>query len=142
VGAALTQPTTPTLSQVGLHCFATATCNSASGFVSSEFPDDANGDVLRRMRAGGDDLSKAREIDFQVVFPDEIAASAFAALFQAKGYKAIVTHAEVAKGLPWDTQVMKHTLPSYSAITAFEAELEHAALPLGGRNDGWGCLRQ
>jgi hypothetical protein len=31
-----------------------------------EFPKDENGDVLRRMQADGDDLSKARDIDFTV----------------------------------------------------------------------------
>ena len=32
-----------------------------------EFPDDENGDVLRRMAANGDDLTRPRNIDFTVV---------------------------------------------------------------------------
>jgi hypothetical protein len=41
------------------------------------FPDDANGDVLRRMEAGGDDLTRPRNIDFAVVFADESSAEKF-----------------------------------------------------------------
>ncbi len=35
------------------------------------FPNDENGDVLRRMQADGDDLAKPRGIEFQFVFPTE-----------------------------------------------------------------------
>lgn len=33
------------------------------------YPNDPNGDVLRRMEAEGDNLTKPRDIDFTVVFP-------------------------------------------------------------------------
>ncbi|MGC2615598.1 MAG: ribonuclease E inhibitor RraB [Terracidiphilus sp.] len=42
-----------------------------------EFPDDENGDVLRRMAANGNDLSLPRNIDFTVVFPNESTAQRF-----------------------------------------------------------------
>jgi hypothetical protein len=34
------------------------------------FPEDENGDVLRRMYDGGDDLSQARIIDVCFIFPE------------------------------------------------------------------------
>ena len=34
------------------------------------YPSDANGDVLRRLEAQGNDLSKPRNIDFTVVFAE------------------------------------------------------------------------
>lgn len=34
------------------------------------FPNDANGDVLRRMEAQGDDLSRPRNVDFTVIFAE------------------------------------------------------------------------
>jgi hypothetical protein len=38
------------------------------------YPNDANGDVLRRMQARGDDLARPRNIDFTVVFVDAVSA--------------------------------------------------------------------
>jgi Regulator of ribonuclease activity B len=50
------------------------------------FPNDVNGDVLRRMEARGDDLTRPRNIDFTVVFADAISADQFAEHFLALGY--------------------------------------------------------
>jgi hypothetical protein len=41
-----------------------------------------------------------------------------------------------------DVTVTKFMVPAHAAITAFELELERAAKPLGGRNDGWGSFSQ
>jgi hypothetical protein len=35
------------------------------------YPNDANGDSLRRMEAEGDDLSRPRNINFTVVFSNK-----------------------------------------------------------------------
>lgn len=107
-----------------------------------QFPDDENGDVLRRMQEGGDDLSKPREIDFTVVLPSEDAARNFGDHFTAAGYDVKVENAGTVAELPWDVVVVKHMLPDHAGITAFEEELEEVAAPLGGRNDGWGCFEQ
>ena len=50
--------------------------------MASEFPDDENGDVLRRMLRNGDDCTKPRDIDFSVVFPSDSAAVKFADHFE------------------------------------------------------------
>jgi hypothetical protein len=47
------------------------------------YPDDDNGDVLRRLEKQGDDLTRPRNIDFSVVFPVESAAKQFAEYFRA-----------------------------------------------------------
>jgi hypothetical protein len=106
------------------------------------FPDDDNGDVLRRLQAGGDDLSKPRDIDFTVVLPTAEAADALARHFSAQGYGVESELSDCVAGLPWDVLVRKPMLPTHAGITAFEAELERVAGPLGGRNDGWGCFGQ
>jgi len=49
------------------------------------FPDDDNGNALRRLEEQGDDLAKARNIDFSVVFPAESAAEHFADRLCAEG---------------------------------------------------------
>jgi hypothetical protein len=104
------------------------------------YPNDENGDVLRRMEAGGDDLTQPRNIDFSVVFADEDSAQSFSRHFQALGYKASVDFAEVEKGFPWDVVVVKHMTPSHQEIGDFESLLEGVAEALGGYNDGWGCF--
>jgi hypothetical protein len=105
-----------------------------------EFPDDENGDVLRRMESHGNDLSKPRDIDFEVVFSHEDAAQAFAELIRRLGYKVFVEKTNTPAGCPWDARVVRHTVPGHAAISEFERDLEILALPLGGRNDGWGYL--
>jgi hypothetical protein len=50
-------------------------------------PDDENGDVLRRMVAKGDDLTRPRNIDFSVLFADEGSAEKFAEHFRSLGYQ-------------------------------------------------------
>jgi hypothetical protein len=106
------------------------------------FPDDENGDVLRRMQRNGDDFSKARDIDFTVVFGVEDSAQKFAGYFGRLGHRVSVSNSNCVPDLPWDVIVVNHMLLSHSGITEFEETLQHAAAQLGGRNDGWGCLNQ
>ena len=107
-----------------------------------EFPSDENGDVLRRMEAAGDDLSQSRNIDFTIVFPDESAAKEFAGRIRDLGFVASVELTQTAVDLPWDVVVVKNMTPSHEGIEDFENLLESVAVPLGGRNDGWGCMSE
>jgi len=110
--------------------------------MHDEFPDDDNGDVLRRIKAGGDDFDKPRDIDFTVVFETNEAAEQFAAQFRELGHKVSVNQSGCVADLPWDVRVVKFMRPSHEGISEFEETLEFSAAPLGGRNDGWGCIRQ
>ena len=105
-------------------------------------PNDDNGDALRRLEAQGDDLRRPRDIDFTVVFPDEIRAKEFAQQVQAEGYRTTVRFANVVKNHPWEAVVVKNMIPTHSGITDFEEELQNIAEALGGHNDGWGCFSQ
>jgi hypothetical protein len=106
------------------------------------YPDDENGDVLRRMEAAGDDLARPRDVDFTVVFPTGGAADQFAQQFRSLGHIASIEFAEVVEHLSWEVVVVKHMELSHSEIGDFEDTLQSAAEPLGGRNDGWGCLSE
>jgi hypothetical protein len=105
--------------------------------AEAEFPDDANGDVLRRLLEDGDDLRKPRDVDFSVAFPNSRSAKAFARLAEAQGHRARLEGHE-----PRDVTIVRNMLPTHAGITAFEDELDRLATPLGGRNDGWGCFPQ
>jgi hypothetical protein len=105
-------------------------------------PNDDNGDVLRRMEAHGDDLSRSRDIDFNVVFPNEALATAFAQQVREEENRATVRLAKVVETHPWEVLVVRHMIPTHSGITQFEHELQKWAEPFGGYTDGWGCISQ
>jgi hypothetical protein len=106
------------------------------------YPSDANGDVLRRMQAQGDDLTNPRNIDFTVVFAGVISAEQFAGHFRALGHKVSVEATETDQDFPWDVVVVKHMVPSHEEITNFENLLQSVADGWGGHNDGWGCFSE
>lgn len=106
------------------------------------YPNDANGDALRRMEAEGDDLSRRRNIDFTVVFPDKNSAEEFARHFRSLGNEVSVDANESDRDFPWDVVVVQHMLPSHAEIANFEKLLQSAADALGGHNDGWGCFSE
>jgi len=106
------------------------------------YPDDENGDVLRRLEANGDDLSRPRAIDFTVVFPDENSAERFAEQFRSLGFSSSLEFSETRKDSPWDVIVVKHMMPSHREIGDFEVQLQDVADAHGGHNDGWGCFSE
>ncbi len=106
------------------------------------YPDDENGDVLRRLEAGGDDLTRPREVDFNVVFPAGNVAEQFADHFRVLGYVVSVELGQVVEDFPWEVVVKKYMVPSHNEIGSFEEALHSIASPLGGRNDGWGCFSE
>jgi regulator of RNase E activity RraB len=111
-------------------------------FRSAHFPDDENGEVLRRMHESGDDLSKPRNIDFTVVLPSKEAAQAVGDHFHKLGYEVSAERTGTVPDLPWDLVVVRHMKPEHSEITKFEEALAVLAKEHGGRNDGWGCYEQ
>src|SRR5215470_16861582 len=60
------------------------------GCHSMIYPEDANGIVLRRIAAQGKDLTKARDIDFTVIFAQGSSAEQFAEHFRELGYAVSV----------------------------------------------------
>jgi hypothetical protein len=110
--------------------------------LGGPFPDDSNGDVLRRLQSQGDDLSSPRDVDFTVIFPDEQAACGFAEKFRIADYAVTVEMTECNEELPWDVRVTRNMVPTHAGISLFEDELGRAASDFNGRNDGWGCFSQ
>ena len=106
------------------------------------YPNDVNGDVLRRMEAQGDDLTKPRNIDFTVAFADENSAAQFAEHFRSLGHEVSVEFTETNQDRPWDVVVVQHMVPSHDEITSFENLLQSVADGWGGHNDGWGCFSE
>jgi regulator of ribonuclease activity B len=106
------------------------------------YPNDANGDVLRRLEAQRDDLTRPRNVDFTVVFADPISAEQFAEQFRALGHEVSVKVTGTNPDFPWDVVVVQHMVPSYDGIINFENLLQAVADGWGGHNDGWGCFSE
>jgi regulator of RNase E activity RraB len=106
------------------------------------YPEDANGIVLRRIAAQGKDLTKARNIDFTVIFVQRSSAEQFAELFRELGYEVSVEETEPERDFPWNVIVVKHMVPTYDGITDFENELQSVADRWEGHNDGWGFFSE
>lgn len=110
------------------------------GGKSDDFPDDVTGDVFRRMRDHGDDLSQPREIDFNHVFEREEDASRFAEAVRHAGYaKVRYRYSEELKA--WDATIQIFMLPTYEGVTEQESKLDSLAREFGGQGDGWGCMQ-
>ena len=104
------------------------------------FPNDENGDVLRRMQAGGDDLSRPRNIDFFFAFETERQAREFAAQAAAlPGLQADASPYEERQR--WQVCVTRNMVPSHAEITALEQSLCRLADTCQGEPEGWGCMQ-
>ena len=58
--------------------------------MSVDYPDDADGDVLRNLAADGNDMSRPMSIDFQIAAPDADVAQAVATEAQKLGFEVSV----------------------------------------------------
>lgn len=111
----------------------------------TDFPTDENGNVLRLMAAHGDDLTRARVVDFGHLLPNEAAARRMAAAATQLGFAVQVEpidDEDLAAGQrsgEWDVTCSQEMVPTHAGITALERQLDQLARSFGGRADGWGC---
>jgi hypothetical protein len=106
----------------------------------SQIPNDANGDVLRRMLRDGDGLSKPRMIDFCHIFHERRQALAFAEIVDDRELEVSISYYK-ERDL-WQATVKRHMVPTHQHITSFELSLASKAESVGGEADGWGCFVQ
>jgi Regulator of ribonuclease activity B len=103
-----------------------------------EFPDDENGDILRRMRTDGDDLSRPRTVDFEHQFSKKSDALLF--VTEICGGETKVSISRAGQSDIWDVQVSMYMVPTHAAITEAETRLGNIARGFSGNPDGWGCF--
>jgi regulator of RNase E activity RraB len=100
------------------------------------FPDDADGEALRRVASTGADMSRPVSIDYFVSVPDREAGEAVARLATRLGYRVEVVHD--AEDDAWECYCSKAMLPTYDGVVAAQRELDELSRPFGGQSDGWG----
>jgi hypothetical protein len=105
-----------------------------------QFPDDENGDVLRRMAASGFDFGRVHPVDFFAIFPARANAESVARQLieadRSAGALASVTTGAHPRGT--ELRVSRKMLISHAGITAYEQQLGETAVAQGGAVDGWG----
>jgi len=100
------------------------------------YPNDADGDALRRIAADGSDMSQPMEIDFFVAVPDEAAGQAVAAKAASAGYEPELSFDTESR--EWTCYCSREMIPTHEAVVAAQAELDQLSLEFGGVTDGWG----
>jgi regulator of RNase E activity RraB len=103
---------------------------------NDNLPDDADGDALRRVLAGGSDLSKLMEIDYAVAVPDEEACRKVAQVAEKAGYRAKTWQDE--ESCSWTCYCSKTIIASYDNLISDQKLLDELSKPYGGYSDGWG----
>jgi len=100
-----------------------------------DFPNDADGDALRKV-AERSDMSRPMRVDFAVSVPDKDSGEALAQLATERGYVTVVEFDETASR--WSCYCAKVMLVAYETVLAAQRELDDLGAALGGYSDGWG----
>jgi hypothetical protein len=100
-----------------------------------DFPDDADGDALRRV-ATDSDMDRPMAIDFMVAVPNELAGREIVVQVASAGFTAYV--AQDDESGKWTCYCTKTMLATYDGIVSAQSELDLLAQPFGGYSDGWG----
>jgi Regulator of ribonuclease activity B/Family of unknown function (DUF695) len=95
--------------------------------------------VCFNLEKHGDALSKEREIDHWVYFPNAGARSAFVARAVELGFRWREDGNPQKAGDDFGVHLTRVDVPSYQAIDIVTMRLFDLAEEFGGRYDGWGC---
>jgi hypothetical protein len=106
--------------------------------MSTDYPNDADGDALRRVVNDGNDISKPMDVDFPVVFADEVTARRFSEVAREHGYFPQLWKS--AEDDQWDVICVKRMVLTYIAVLDVQRELDNLSEPFGGYSDGWGTF--
>jgi len=104
----------------------------------SNFPDNADGDVLRRLAESSADMTSPMVIDFAVAIPDEATGRAIALKAIEIGYKASVD--QDSESNEWACYCSKPMFATYEDVINCQLELDKIAVAYGGFVDGWGTF--
>jgi regulator of RNase E activity RraB len=104
----------------------------------TEYPDDDDGEALRRVAADGSDMSAPMDIDFTVAVPDRQAGLMVAEQASRRGYRTNVE--QDTDTAEWTCYCTRSMLATHAGVIAAQRELDKIARPFGGLTDGWGTF--
>jgi hypothetical protein len=106
--------------------------------MKHDYPNDADGDALRRVAACGNDMSRPMDIDYFVVPPDPSSGRAIAEAASRAGYRTELVEDDEDGSLT--CYCTKRMLATYEGVIQAQQELDELSGPLGGCTDGWGTF--
>lgn len=109
------------------------------GGATTVWPDDADGDVFRRMQESGFDFSQTVDIDFNVDFDQWPPAPAF-----LKQLRGTYPNAQVIKpqdGYRGYVQFVVRSVLTYELVMSTQSSVSAMAAPSGGVCESWGAMQ-
>lgn len=106
------------------------------------FPNDVNGDVLKRMYDSGMDLSMPYNIDFYHFFEKKRNAILMYSYIKKNSMNIQVEISENEGKQGWDVCCTLKLLPTHQNITNTELFYDELAKKFNGYGDGWGVLQE
>jgi hypothetical protein len=103
-----------------------------------DFPDDADGGVLRRLDQNGFDFSQKALIDFTVDFEDWPPSPKAVALLSAE-YPSTKVY-EPQNNDPGYVHFQVYELVTYDLVTAIQRHVTELVAPFHGECNSWGVL--
>jgi regulator of RNase E activity RraB len=107
--------------------------------MADAFPNDADGDALRRIAHDGSDLSKPMFIDFQIAVRDKSCAEELAVVARKLGYRVSIYDSPECT-LAWTCECSTRMVATYESVIAIQNELAEISKRFGGIPDGWGSF--
>ena len=105
---------------------------------SENWPNDADGDVMRRLRNRRIDFAKRHRIDFNIDFESWPPPAEAIALLRQK-YESVTVYAP-SDGAPGGVMVQMEEVLSYDFVVQMQSMISEAMAPFGGVCEAWGLL--
>ena len=107
------------------------------------YPNDVNGDVLRRLEEDNFDFSIEHPVDFYAIYATEEEADLVARQYatdwkRGEKFKNIETRSSEKGGM--ELELVPIMIVTYENIVAFEKTLAERTAKVNGYLDGWGVL--
>ena len=95
-----------------------------------------NDKIISGMLAGGDDLSKQRDINFDLYFKSDTGRTAFATFARGKGYKIVLKESD-NKNYPFEMIASKYGMAKIELISSMTEELKNELKNYNSFYNGW-----
>jgi regulator of RNase E activity RraB len=103
-----------------------------------QYPDDADGDALRKVEAAGADMSQPMVIEFSIEAPDPESARRIAERVSEHGFDPTIHESDDDDSV--SVYCARTMLATYEGVVAEQARLTELSAAFGGTCDGWGTF--
>lgn len=107
-------------------------------FFKPRWPNDADGDVFRRMQKSGFDFDKAVDIDFNVDFDSWPPSEELLSMLRSQ-FKHVKVCSPDSSGEGY-VQFVLNAVPTYELVIFIQKSVSEMAARFGGVCESWGVL--